>query len=277
VAGKDTAVTAPTDLVATARMFPMRPVDGTIRALSPDELVVDNKLAKEYGLHAASTVQVELSHGRPHTMTVVGVFQSTEVSRGWYVSPASVRDFELKQPVVAYLRVADGADVAAIRTRVDKLLADSPEVSVGDRSAFIAQQTAILDRIVSMIQVLLALAILVAVLGIINTLALSVLERTRELGLLRAIGLGRGQTMSMITVEAVVISVFGALLGVGMGTGLGASAVRALKSRGFGELALPWQQMATYVALAALVGVVAAILPAIRAARTNVLAAIAYE
>jgi putative ABC transport system permease protein len=252
-------------------------VDGTIRALTSDELVVDNKLAKEYSLHAASTVQVQLSHGLPHTMTVVGVFQATEVSRGWYLSPASVRDFELKQPVGAYLQLADGANVTAIRAQVDKLLVDSPEVSVGDRSAFIAQQTTILDRIVSMIQILLALAILVAVLGIINTLALSVLERTRELGLLRAIGLGRGQTMRMITVEAVVISVFGALLGVAVGAGLGASVVRALKSKGFGELALPWQQMATYVALAALVGVVAAILPAIRAARTNVLAAIAYE
>jgi putative ABC transport system permease protein len=83
--------------------------------------------------------------------------------------------------------------------------------------------------------------------------------------------------MRMVTVEAVVISVFGALLGVAVGAGLGASVVRALKSQGFGELALPWQQMGTYVALAALVGVVAAILPAIRAARINVLAAIAHE
>src|SRR3954464_13460334 len=109
---------------------------------------------------------------------------------------------------------------------------------------------------------------------LINTLALFVLERTRELGVLRAIGFSRGQTMSMITVEAVVISVFGALLGVGVGAGLGASVVRALKSQGLGDLGLPWQQRATYVALAALVGVAAAILPAIRAARTNVLAAI---
>src|SRR4051794_692111 len=90
---------------------------------------------------------------------------------------------------------------------------------------------------------------------LINTLALSVLERTRELGVLRAIGFSRGQTISMITVEAVVISVFGALLGVGVGARLGASVVRALRSQGFGELALPWQQMATYVALAAVVGV----------------------
>ena len=91
-----------------------------------------------------------------------------------------------------------------------------------------------------MIQILLALAILIAVLGIVNTLALSVLERTRELGLLRAIGLRRAQTMRMITVEAVVISVFGALLGLAVGSGLGAAVVRALRDEGFSSLAFPW-------------------------------------
>jgi putative ABC transport system permease protein len=276
VNGKDTVVTAPSDLAAMARMFPIRAVDGTVRTLSGDELVVDDKVATRYGLHAGSTVPVQLSHGQ-HTMTVVGVFKATEVSRGWLLSPSVVRDFELKQPVSGYMRVADGASVDGVRKQVDRLLADSPEVSVGDRSAFIAQQTAILDKVAMMIQVLLALAILVAVLGIVNTLALSVLERTRELGLLRAIGLRRGQTMRMVTVEAVVISVFGALLGLTVGSGMGAATVRALKNFGITVLAFPWERMVTYVALAALVGVVAAILPAIRAARTNVLTAIAHE
>ena len=128
-----------------------------------------------------------------------------------------------------------------------------------------------------MIQVLLALAILIAVLGIVNTLALSVLERTRELGLLRAIGMRRGQTMRMVTVEAVVISVFGALLGLAVGTGLGAAVVRALKNDGFTELAFPWTRWPRTSLLAALVGVVAAVLPAIRAARVNVLHAIAHD
>jgi putative ABC transport system permease protein len=127
------------------------------------------------------------------------------------------------------------------------------------------------------VQILLALAILIAVLGVLNTLALSVLERTRELGLLRAIGLKRGQTMRMVTVEAVVISVFGAVLGLVVGVGLGAAVVRALRSEGITDLSLPWSQMITYLILAAIVGVVAAVLPAIRAARTNVLQAIAYE
>ena len=128
-----------------------------------------------------------------------------------------------------------------------------------------------------MIQILLALAILIAVLGIVNTLALSVLERTRELGLLRAIGLRRAQAMRMVTVEAVVISVFGALLGIAVGSGLGAAVVRALHNQGITQFALPWAQLGTYLGLAAVVGVVAAVLPTVRAARINVLAAIAHE
>jgi putative ABC transport system permease protein len=128
-----------------------------------------------------------------------------------------------------------------------------------------------------MVQILLALAILIAVLGVINTLALSVLERTRELGLLRAVGLGRAQTMRMVTVEAVVISVFGALLGVAVGAGMGAAVVQALEGEGITQLVLPWTRMGTYLLLAGLVGVIAAVLPAIRAARLNVLGAIAHE
>ena len=175
------------------------------------------------------------------------------------------------------MKLTEGAPVERLRAQVAALLADSPEVNVGDRGDFVAQQTSQFDTILTMIQVLLALAILIAVLGIINTLALSVLERTRELGLLRAVGLRRGQTMRMVTVESVVISIFGALLGVVVGAGLGAAVVEALRDQGITELALPWTQMVTYLLLAGVIGVIAAALPAIRAARTNVLNAIAYE
>jgi putative ABC transport system permease protein len=128
-----------------------------------------------------------------------------------------------------------------------------------------------------MVQILLSLAILIAALGIINTLTLSVLERTRELGLLRAVGLGRAHTTAMVTVEAVVISVFGALLGMGVGIGLGAAAVRAFRDEGFTTFSLPWSQLGTYVGVAALIGVVAGLLASIRAVRINVLGAIAHE
>ncbi|HEU4426327.1 MAG TPA: FtsX-like permease family protein, partial [Pilimelia sp.] len=276
VGGEQTRVDAVTDLPAMRRMFPMTAVEGTLGTLAADDLVVDAKEAKRRGLHAGSTVRVQLASGPAHTMTVTGVY-SSDVYGGWLLSADAVRDFQLRQPVMGYVRLADGVPVTQVRGEIDRLLADSPEVSVGDRSAFVDQQAKQFDTMRMMIQILLALAILVAVLGVINTLALSVLERTRELGLLRAIGLYRGQAMRMVTVEAVVISVFGALLGLAVGSGLGAAVVHALKSQGIGTLSLPWGQMAAYVVLAAVVGVAAAILPAIRAARINVLAAIAHE
>ena len=164
-----------------------------------------------------------------------------------------------------------------VQHRVDALLADNPEVNVANQAQFIDDQLAPLNQIVTMVEIMLWLAIVIASLGVINTLALSVLERTRELGLLRAIGLRRGQMLRMVTVESVVISLFGAVLGLAVGTGLGAAAVRALKDQGMTVLAFPWSQMGLYLGIAALIGMLAAILPAIRAARINVLGAIAHE
>ena len=277
VDGKQTAVTAVSDLPALVSMFPLTASEGALDPLGTDRVLVDADRAAKLGLHAGSTVTVQLSRGAPHTMTVAGVYAKNDVYSGWILPPDAVRDFHVAQPSYGYLRLAPGTSVATVKAQVDKLLADSPEVNVADRSGYIAQQTGQFDTLLTMIQILLALAILIAVLGIVNTLALSVLERTRELGLLRAIGLRRAQAMRMVTVEAVVISVFGALLGVAVGSGLGAAVVRALKNEGITQFAVPWQQIGTYLALAALVGVVAAVLPAIRAARINVLAAIAHE
>ena len=193
------------------------------------------------------------------------------------VPASAMQGLPQRAAVQGYIQVKPGASVDACKSQVDTLLADSPEVTVADRAEFLDQQAAEVDQVLMMIQILLALAILIAVLGIVNTLALSVLERTRELGLLRAIGLRRAQTMRMVTVEAVVISVFGALLGLVVGSRTRRGRGPGPEGRRLTDLALPWSQMATYLVLAPLVGVVAAILPAIRAARVNVLQAIAYE
>ncbi|GII22488.1 ABC transporter permease [Planosporangium mesophilum] len=275
--GQGWGVDVVTDLPAMARMFPLNAKEGSIGPLGPDQLAIDEAHAKILNLHAGSTVTVQLSRGAPHTMTVAAVLAKNDVFNSIMLSPSVVGDLRVPQPSWAYVRVVPGADVAAVRAQIDRLLADSPEVNVTDRSGYIQQQTKQFDAVLMMIQVLLALAILIAVLGIVNTLALSVLERTRELGLLRAIGLRRGQVMRMVTVESVVISVFGALLGLAVGCGLGAAVVRALRSEGITSLALPWSQMGVYLVLAGVVGVVAAVLPAVRAARINVLGAIAHE
>ncbi|MBQ1041374.1 MULTISPECIES: ABC transporter permease [unclassified Micromonospora] len=277
VGGERTWVAASSNVAALQQIFGAKASAGDISKLAPDQMLVSSDTAKARNLSLGSTVPVQLSRGDARTYTVSGIYESSQLTNPVTLPPQAAADFAIPQPIQGFLQLAPGTSVGAVQPQVEQLLADSPEVSVADRAAFIEQQTGQLDSLLQMIQILLALAIVIAVLGIINTLALSVLERTRELGLLRAIGLRRAQTMRMITVEAVVISIFGALLGVAVGTGLGAAVVEALKDEGITDLILPWGQMVTFLILAAVIGVVAAVLPAIRAARINVLGAIAHD
>ena len=277
VGGERTWVAVSSNVAALQQIFGAKAAAGDISKLAPDQMLVSSDTAKARNLSVGSTVPVQLSRGDARTYTVSGIYESSQLTNPVTLPPQATADFAIPQPIQGFLQLAPGTSVDAVQPQIERLLADSPEVSVADRAGFIEQQTGQLDSLLQMIQILLALAIVIAVLGIINTLALSVLERTRELGLLRAIGLRRAQTMRMITVEAVVISIFGALLGVVVGTGLGAAVVEALKDEGITDLILPWGQMVTFLILAAIIGVVAAVLPAIRAARINVLGAIAHD
>ena len=275
--GDTTFVSATTDLATDRQIFGLVAESGSLDPLAAHQLVVDTRTAEDRDLAVGDRVQLQLARGEPRTYQVAGVYEWLPIYSGFVLPPEATSDFGIPQPSMGFVQLTDPDLADQVRPEVAALLADSPEVSVADQSDFIEQQTSQLDGVLTMIQILLALAILIAVLGIINTLALSVLERTRELGLLRAVGLGRAATMRMITVEAVVIAVFGALLGIVVGTGLGAAVVGALESEGITTLALPWADLGTYLLLAGIVGVVAAVLPAIRAARTDVLTAIAYE
>src|SRR5262249_26884915 len=175
VAGQRRGITVVSDLPALADMFPLKAKEGTLAALGPDQLVLDEDRARELGVHAGSTINVQLSRGAAHAMTVAGVYAKNDVYKGMLLSPSVLPDLRTPQPSWAYLRVADGTSVPAVRAQVDRLLADSPEVTVSDRSGFIDQQARQFDTVLTMIQILLALAILIAVLGIVNTLALSML------------------------------------------------------------------------------------------------------
>lgn len=277
VGGERTWVAASSNESALRQIFGLQPTAGDIDRLGPNQMLISTDTAEDRGLSVGSAVPVQLARGEPSTYTVTGIYTSSQLTNGIMLPAEAARDFAIPQPVQGFIQLAPGTQVANVQPQVEALLADSPEVSVADRDAFIDQQAGQVDGLLTMIQILLALAIVIAVLGIVNTLALSVLERTRELGLLRAIGLRRAQTMRMITVEAVVISVFGALLGVVVGAGLGAAVVEALKDEGITDLVLPWTQILVALGLAAVVGVVAAVLPAVRAARINVLGAIAHD
>ena len=273
VDGERTYVNATDDLARLADAYGAAPATGALTTLKPDQIAVST----QRGWPLGTRLTVQLARGEAQVYTVVATYDEQALPGSILLPAAATAQFGVPQPLFGFVRLTDGTPVEAVLPQIKALVADSPEVSATDRSAFVAQQAGQFDMVITMVQILLALAILIAVLGVVNTLALSVLERTRELGLLRAVGLGRGQTMRMVTVEAVVISVFGALLGVVVGAGLGSAVVAALDGEGITELVLPWTRMGTYLVLAGLVGVIAAVLPAIRAARLNVLGAIAHE
>ncbi|MEV0897475.1 ABC transporter permease [Actinoplanes sp. NPDC049802] len=267
-----------TYVAATEDLSRMAEAYGTTAAkLGPGQIAVSAPEATERGWQMGSTTTIQTAKGEPRTYTVAHIFTEDTLPGSIILPAEAIKGFGITQPILGFIRLDDGVAVSSVLPQVKALVADSPEVTATDQQTFVDDQAAIFDQIIMMIQILLGLAILIAVLGVVNTLALSVLERTRELGLLRAVGLGRAQTMRMITVEAVVIAVFGALLGVAVGAGMGSAVAHALENDGITDIVLPWARMGTYLFLAALVGVFAAVLPAIRAARLNVLGAIAHD
>ncbi|WIM93807.1 ABC transporter permease [Actinoplanes oblitus] len=275
--GKREYASATDDFTGLTEAYRTTGAAAALTTLGPDQIAVGEPNAKEHGWQTGSQVTIQASRGKPHTYTIAAVYPDDALPGNLFLPQQAIKDFGIPQPTFGFVRLDDGVAVSSVLPQVKALLADSPEVAATDSATFVDQQAAQFDQIITMIQILLGLAILIAVLGVVNTLALSVLERTRELGLLRAVGLGRAQTMRMITVEAVVISVFGALLGVVVGAGMGSAVTRALKDDGITQIVLPWGRMGTYLVLAAIVGVVAAVVPAIRAARLNVLGAIAHD
>jgi putative ABC transport system permease protein len=161
----------------------------------------------------------------------------------------------------------------AISEVVEKL----PTVTLKDQQEFKDEQRASVNQLLYLIYALLGLAVVIAVLGIVNTLALSVIERTREVGLLRAVGMSRRQLRLMVRLESIAIAVLGAILGVIMGVGFGVVLQQAIAEQGIAVLAIPVGSLSLFVAIAAVVGVLAAVLPARRAARIDVLRAITSE
>ena len=164
-----------------------------------------------------------------------------------------------------------------MRSALDAILKPYPVVTLKDQTEFKAEQKGQINQLLLLINALLVLSIVIAVLGIVNTLALSVIERTREIGLLRAVGMVRSQLRRMVRLESVLISVYGAVLGLVLGLAFGAALIRALRTQGIDQLAVPVATIVGLVVLAGVVGILAAVWPARRAARLDVLEAIATE
>lgn len=231
------------------------------------------------GLGVGDLITLRLEDG-PQDLTVVGLFDNRDLVSADVVIALDTILASSTTPgvdVLVLVAAAEGVDLDDARTAVDGVVEAFPGVQVEDQAELRESLQGQVDGLLNLMIGLLGLALVVALIGIVNTLALSVFERTREIGLLRAVGMTRSQVRTMIRWEAVYVSVFGALLGVAVGTLLGWAIVTASADQGLEVLEVPVLRLATYVVVAGIAGVAAAVLPARRAARLDVLEAVTTE
>ncbi|MFI5686026.1 ABC transporter permease [Streptomyces sp. NPDC051636] len=251
-------------------------------AYLPDSMSVHEKFAKAHGIRLGSKIDVAFRNGTTAHLTVRAITSSDEVidQGAKYTSIATLAKYvpadRMPLDQVVFATARKGQQDAAYKA-LKSALHDYPQYTVRDQTDYKEALKDQIGQLLNMIYGLLALAIIVAILGVVNTLALSVVERTREIGLMRAIGLSRRQLRRMIRLESVVIALFGALLGLGLGMGWGATAQKLLALAGLNVLDIPWPTIVAVFAGSAFVGLFAALVPAFRAGRMNVLNAIATE
>jgi putative ABC transport system permease protein len=251
---------------------------GDAQGLTRGEVMVDEKELKDKKLSVGGTLPMTFSRSGTKDLRIAGTFAKNQLLGNYLVSTATFdANYTDRLDFVVLAKAAPGTTPAAARAAIERVTADFPNVELRDQAQFKKQQEDQVNQILGLVSALLALSIIIALFGIVNTLALSVFERTRELGLLRAVGMSRRQVRSMIRGESVIIAVLGAVLGLLVGVLFGWAIVAALSDQGIKSLVIPGGQLVVYVVLAAVAGVIAAVFPARRAARLDVLAAISYE
>jgi putative ABC transport system permease protein len=239
---------------------------------------VSADLARSYGLSVGHRITVSWPRGGEGVLTITGVYRGSILISGVLVPrQVALPHLEQTSPAVAFVALTPGADEAAVRAGLERAVADRPDVVVRSLPQYLDRWLGAVDVVLEVSYALLALAVLIGLLGVANTLALSVLERTRELGLLRALGLARRQVRTLVRTEAVLVAMLGGLLGIGTGYLLGAMFQRTALRTGLFDASMPVGRLLLAVAGLAVVGMAAAAWPARRAARTNLLAAIAAE
>ena len=252
----------------------LRMTAGTPAALAQGELLIDSTTATSKHLSVGDSVQARFARTGPTVLRIGGIYQANALIGSYLVSAGFFGAHYSPQPPGALLLRTNGA---AVDNAVTKALAPYPNLQVQTRAQFEQSQVSSVNQLLGLVYALLGLAVIIALIGIVNTLMLSVFERTREIGLLRAVGMRRRQVRAMVRSEAVILAIFGAIVGIVIGTALGLALVASLRQQGITETAVPVTSLLIFLLLSALLGLVAASWPARRAARLDVLAAIATE
>ncbi|MEV6245891.1 FtsX-like permease family protein [Streptomyces sp. NPDC051742] len=253
-------------------------VNGSLGSLGKGQIAVDDKTAAKRGLKVGATVPVAYMDKQKATLTVGAIYEQSE-----FVSPVLIDkkllDAHEQQAYIGQIFVStDGGPTTANEKALAKAMGDNPAITVLDKKDIRDEFGGQINLMLNIMYGLLGMALIIAVLGVVNTLAMSVFERQQEIGMLRAIGLDRRRVKRMVRLEAVVISVFGAIVGIGLGSFLGWAIGETFKSSLPGyTLVLPWDRIGIFLVLAGLVGVLASLWPARSAAKLNMLAAIKAE
>jgi putative ABC transport system permease protein len=246
--------------------------------LGDETAIVGKDFAEKNDLGVGRTLHITTPAGRTVDYRVAATYDAgVGVVGGIVVTEASMaRDWNAKDIAFALVGSAPDVQASALRDREKVALEGFPTAKPMTIAEFKDEQRKQVNSLLGLVYALLSLSVIVALLGIVNTLALSVHERTRELGLLRAVGMTRRQVRRMVRAEAVITAVLGAVLGLALGVAFAAIVSRPLASQGF-AFAVPVGTLALLLVLAALAGVLAAIPPARRAARVDVLRAVTTE
>lgn len=251
-------------------------VDGSTSGLQGTGLLVDQPTASAHGWSVGDTVQALLPNGQRLDLSVGGVYEANQVVGTMVVALDTYERAggpALDQYV--YVDLVEGGDAETVRAALASVVADYPVVTLKDRGEFTDELQGQVDQILLLINALLVLSVLIAVLGIVNTLALAVIERTREIGLLRAVGMSRRELRRMIRLESVAISLYGATLGLVLGVVLGVALTRSLAGQGIDVLSVPVGRLLVVFVISAGIGLLASLWPTRRAARLKILDAIA--
>jgi putative ABC transport system permease protein len=267
------------DPATAEQAFRLDMTAGSVANLGDDGILVQSDAAATHGWVVGDSLTSEFAATGEQQLEIRGLFDSNGfLDSDYLISLATQEANEADRLLTtALVIVGDGGDQGVVQDRIAAALADHPDAKVLDQKGFEQEIGGIVDQLLTFVSVMLLLAVVIALLGIVNTLALSVFERTRELGLLRAVGMTRGQVRAMIRWESVVISLIGATVGAGLGVGLGMALAQSLKGQGITEVAVPVAQVALYVLAAAVAGVLAAVGPARSAANVDVLKAVVTD
>lgn len=272
----DTLVTG-VDPTAIQRALTLDVTAGSLDDVTDGTVALDDDTAAEIGAGIGTTIQV-LSVAGPVDLKVAAIYKPAGGFTGYVVNlPQAAAMGSGSQDNIVYIVIADGVSADSVETELTTALADFPNTQILDQSAFKDTISDQIGQLLTFLFALLVLAVLIALLGIVNTLALSVFERTREIGLLRAVGMSKAGIRRTIVVEALLIAVFGAILGMVTGVAFGAMLQRILAAEGIDQFAVNVPQLVLFLVLAAVGGVLAALWPAWRASRLRILDAIATE